>query len=179
MTEITSSDPIEASYEDLRRLASSYLAKQGSGHTLQPTALVHEAWLRYADQLAEPPAAGKHPLTRSHVLARAACAMRHVLIDHARQRQAIKRGGDRNRVTLSEAAISSGTTAALESLAPEQATADLGATEPELARLAELRLFGGLTIEASATALEWPLSTTKKRWQYTLAWLSRALAEQA
>lgn len=159
-------------YEELRRIARNLLRSERPNHTLQPTALVHEAYLRLIDesQLAN----GTDQAAKSRFLGIAANAMRRILIQHARGRSAEKRGGPRQRVELDEGEI------ALpiqdETLLDvDQALTKLQAINPELARLAELRLFGGLSVREVAPVLEVSLSTAKENWALARAWLSRLL----
>ena len=138
-------------YQELRRLAASYLRRERPGQTLQPTALVHEAYLRL---LKDKPGRWQN---RAHFCAIAAHSMRQILIERARARNAQKRGGARHRVTLDEA---------LERLA---------AIDPGQARLVELRFFGGLTVEETAEAMDISPATVKRHWTVASAWLAREL----
>ncbi|MBK8976806.1 MAG: sigma-70 family RNA polymerase sigma factor [Planctomycetes bacterium] len=160
-------------YEELRQIAGQLLRAGMPGHTLQPTALVHEAWLKI--QRAVGGGAGFND--RVHFLAVAARAMRQVLVNHARDRRARKRGGDAQRVPLDEC---------LDVV--ERQTGDLVALHDTLERLAqdderqarivELRVFGGLTIEEVAAALGVAPTTVKADWRFARAWLQRTLGSE-
>ncbi|MCA3008337.1 MAG: RNA polymerase subunit sigma [Phycisphaerales bacterium] len=157
-------------YAELRRIAGSLLRDNTPGHTLQPTALVHEAWLKMAKAGGQ---AGEYD-GRVHFLAVAARAMRQVLINHARDRKAQKRGGDAAKVPLD---------AVLESIEAE--TGDLvglhellerfAVANPRPARLVELRVFGGMTIEEAAAALGIGVTSAKADWRFARAVLQREL----
>ena len=152
-------------YEELRRLAACRMANEAAGHTLQPTALVHEAWLRLAGSDANAQFAN-----RAHFFAAAAEAMRRILIDRARRKGAGKRGGDWQRVDLDKVEIAAeaddGTlllvNEALEKLAEEDANA---------AEMAKLRFFGGLTLEEAAQVLGVTKRTADRYWAFARVWL--------
>jgi RNA polymerase sigma factor (TIGR02999 family) len=154
-------------YDELRQIARRLLAEQGRGHTLQPTALVHEAWLRLADQTL---AGGAD---HAHFLRLGARAMRFVLVDHARARMADKRGGGGRKVTLEidELAIEPGP----DLLALDDALVQLGQVDPELVRLVELRFFGGLSHEEIAQNLGVSLRTVERSWRLARAFLAKAM----
>jgi RNA polymerase sigma-70 factor (ECF subfamily) len=158
----------EAVYAELRRVAGASLRREAAGHTLQPTALVNEAYLRLS------PGGGFE--NRRHFFAAAAEAMRRILVDHARGRGAAKRGGGLERVTLSGLDIAS-PESGIDLLAVDAALAELGATKPRLAELVGLRCFAGMTIEEAATALEISLATAKRDWTFARAWLAQRLGE--
>ena len=149
-------------YAELRRLAAGVLAGERRGHTLAPTELVHEAWLKLRG--APPPADASR-------VGLAARAMREALVDHARRRAALKRGEGRVPVALDEVS------AALERdayvVALDGALDELAAFDAELARVVELRFFAGLDNEAVAAALALSPRTVKRRWQLAKAWLHR------
>jgi len=155
-------------YAELRRLAAHYLSRERTGHTLQPTALVHEAYVRLIDQRV--PWQG-----RTHFFGVAAQMMRRVLVDHARSRQAEKRGGDGERVTLS-AAEGLAQTPGIDLLALDAALEKLGALDERQARIVELRYFGGLTNEETALAIGVSAATVKREWTLARAWLKRELS---
>ena len=138
-------------------------------HTLEPTALVHEAWLRLS---ASRNAAG---LAREEFLGLAAQAMRRILTDHARRRAAQKRGGEARRTTLSGVGDDSSSESYLVDV--DAALTELEATDPELARLVELRFFGGASTAATAAALGISERTAKRRWRFARAWLQRRMTE--
>ena len=171
MTSATSNDPISGAYDMLKSMAAKFLADQRSDHTLQPTALVHEAWIRLCDWHPE----SNDEDSRAHFVASAAQAMRHILVDHARRQQSLKRGRGWNRTTLCGEILAPGNESALDTLALDEALQQLAGHNADLSKLAELRLFGGLTIEQCAVALDWPKSTTQDRWTMASAHLSRAL----
>lgn len=154
-------------YEELRAIAQSYFRDQRAGHTLQPTALVHELWLRLVNQ------AGLTWHNREQFLAVAAKAIRRLLIDHARRRDALKRGGEYHRVELSDLADAIDSDQQLLSL--EDALVDLEAMDSELHQVVELRFFGGLTIEETAQALDRSPMTIKRLWRIARAWLHREM----
>jgi RNA polymerase sigma factor (TIGR02999 family) len=155
-------------YQELRRLAAGYLRRERPGQTLQPTALVHEAYLRL---MKDRPDRWKN---RAHFCAIAAHSMRQILIERARARGALKRGGAQPRVTLDEALVAGGTQS-FDILALDDALERLGALDPEQARLVELRFFGGLTVEETAEAMSISPATVKRHWAITRAWLAREL----
>jgi RNA polymerase sigma factor (TIGR02999 family) len=155
-------------YEELRRVARAYLKRERPGQTLQPTALVHDAWLRLMGTREW------SPRDRAHLIGIAAHTMRRILVERARARRALKRGGDVQRVTLHDDAIAAaGTPLDVESL--DAALTRLAESHPDLAQLVELRFFGGLSIEATAEALDTSPSTVKRRWTVARAWLAREL----
>lgn len=156
-------------YHDLRRLAARELRRERSGHSLQATALVHEAYLRLVDQSNEPQ--WNH---RGHFYAAAAEAMRRILVESARRRRALKRGGDRERVSLDPELIAD-TARHPDVLALDEALTKLAATRPELAKLVSLRYFAGLTMEQAASALGIPLRTAQRHWTYVRVWLLEEL----
>ena len=155
-------------YQELRRLAASYLRHERPGQTLQPTALVNEAYLRL---LKDRPDRWQN---RAHFCAIAAHSMRQILIERARARGAQKRGGARARVTLDEALVAGGTRD-IDLVALDEALARLAALDPEQARLVELRFFGGLTVEETAEAMNISPATVKRHWTVARAWLAREL----
>lgn len=158
-------------YDELRRLAGGQLARERGGHTLQPTALVHEAYLRLADH---------YRLAwqgRTHFFAIAAITMRRILVSHARKHRAAKRGQGGIAVTLREDhAVDEGRSVDL--LALDQALAELESIDARQCRVIELRYFGGLTIEETAEALEISPATVKLDWSLARAWLFRQLSRR-
>jgi len=164
-------------YDELRRLAAGYVARERRGQTLQPTALVNEAFVRLA---AERP---REFQNRTHFLAIAALSMRQILVQRARARHAAKRGGVRERVTLDDQNLEGD---ALASIRPapldevdlldlDDALTRLAGFDPDLARLVELRYFGGMTVEEAADTLGISPATVKRQWAVARAWLKRAL----
>jgi RNA polymerase sigma factor (TIGR02999 family) len=154
-------------YKELRRLAARYLRSERRNHTLQPTALVNEAYLCLAAQ------DGLRFLNRAHFLAIAANTMRRVLVDHARERGALKRGGDRRQVTLRSSIRIDDRDVDL--LALDEALTRLAVFDAMGSRVVELRFFGGLTLSETAEALKISPATVKRLWTSARAWLFREL----
>jgi RNA polymerase sigma factor (TIGR02999 family) len=152
-------------YEELRRLAAQKMAHEAAGGTLQPTALVHEAWLRLGGDA--PPGWR----SRAHFFGAAAEAMRRILIDHARSRRALRRGGGREQVGLSQLDLAAAPTEDDHVLAVHEALEKLAAFDPSKAELVKLRYFGGLTFEEAAAALDIAVPTAKRWWVFARAWL--------
>lgn len=160
-------------YAELRRLATRQLRREAVGHTLSTTALVHEAWLRLADQSR---CAWRD---RAHFLAVAATAMRRILVDHARRHHAAKRGAGTPRVPLEHVdAVPAAERAALL-VALDEALARLAALDARQARVVECRFFGGLTEEETAEALGVGLRTVKRDWAKARSWLYQELHPDA
>jgi RNA polymerase sigma factor (TIGR02999 family) len=159
-------------YQELRRLAAAYIRRERPGYTLQPTALVHEAYLRL---LKDKPGRWQN---RAHFCAIAAHSMRQILIERARARDARKRGGERQRVTLDEGLVAGGQRS-IDLIALDQALERLAVLDAEQARLVELRFFGGLTIEETAEAMNISPATVKRHWTVACAWLARELEDNA
>ena len=151
-------------YSELRRLASSYLRRERQDHTLQPTALVHEAYIRMIDQTQA------QWQNRAHFFGVAAQMMRRILIDHARAQQADKRGGEFQKVSLDENIDVSGNRAD-ELVALDDALKRLAEIDPQKSRLVELRFFGGLSVEETAEVLGVSAPTVKRHWRMAKAWL--------
>jgi RNA polymerase sigma factor (TIGR02999 family) len=151
-------------YDELRRLAGSFLRGERPGHTLQPTALVHEAYLKLVGQR------GGFE-NRAQFLAVAAQAMRRILVDYARRRVAAKRGGGVGPVDLEAAAAGATVEQSRELIAVDQALEKLTALDPRQARVVELRYFGGLSVEETAAALDIAPRTVKREWAMAKAWL--------
>jgi len=165
---------VRAVYTELHRQAERAMRRESPSHTLQPTALVHEAWLRLIDQRR---VAWRN---RAHFFGVAAQLMRRILVDHARGRLSAKRGGGMQWISLSEAApaVSDGSSDVADILALHEAIERLAALDPGAARVVELRYFGGLTIEETAEALGLSPATVKRDWALTRAWLRRELDPQ-
>jgi RNA polymerase sigma factor (TIGR02999 family) len=159
-------------YDELRRLAAHRLAQENPGQTLQPTALVHEAYLRLVGTDAGPTWNG-----RGHFFGAAAEAMRRILIDQARRKHRPKHGGDRARLELDELVLSSADRAD-DLLALDEALTALAREEPAKAELVKLRYFAGLTLEEAAACLGISLSTAKRHWALARAWLFAALSDR-
>jgi RNA polymerase sigma-70 factor, ECF subfamily len=155
-------------YDELRRLAGGYLKRERSDHTLQPTALVNEAYLLLVDQ--------RHARwqNRAQFIGVAAQMMRRILVDHARAHQAIKRGGPNFTVALSQADYFA-SRADVDLLAIHDALDRLAAIDPQQSRIVELRFFGGLTIEETAEVLKVSHATVERDWKMARAWLRREL----
>jgi RNA polymerase sigma factor (TIGR02999 family) len=158
-------------YDELRRQAQLALRREGEGHTLQPTALVHEAWLRLGLQ---------HDArweSRTQFFAIAAQMMRRVLVDHARTRRALKRGGEAVQVSLGDAGPAEHTPLdAVDVIALDDALARLAVLDPQKARLVDLRYFAGLSIPEAAAVLGVSLATVGREWAIARMWLRRELA---
>src|SRR4029434_1121088 len=178
------SDPAELMplvYDELRRIAASYVRGERAGQTLQATALVNEAFVRMAAERT------RHFNGRTHFLAIAALSMRQILIQRARARRALKRGGAPARVTLSDERlapekIAAGFTAAdqnraadIDVLALDEALRKLAELDPGLAQIVELRYFGGLTVEETAEVVGVSPATVKRQWTLARVWLKRCL----
>jgi RNA polymerase sigma factor (TIGR02999 family) len=152
-------------YDELRRLASSYLRQERSDHTLQPTALVHEAYLRLVDQK------NVHWKDKGHFFAITAQLMRRILVDHARSHLAEKRGSGAAKVPLEDAVVMSNERPG-ELLTLDESLTRLGRVDPQQARIVELRIFAGLSVEDTADLLGISPATVKRDWSMAKAWLS-------
>lgn len=157
-------------YDELRRLAAAYLREERLGHTLQPTALVHEAYVRLI-RGAQPDWRG-----RAHFLAVAARAMRRTLVNHALAHKAEKRGGGRTMLGLDPALVPQPSNG-VEALELHEAIERLQALDERKARLVEMRFFAGMTMEEAADVLGVSLSTAEADWRFARAWLAKELAE--
>ncbi len=157
-------------YDELRRLAAAKLAAEVPGQTLDPTALVHEAFLRLAKV--------QNFSDRGHFFRLAAEAMRRILIDRARRKRRVKHGGNRERVSLSDVEIATEAPAD-ELLAIDEALDRFAVLDPVKAELVKLRFFAGLDEEAAAAALGISRATASRYWTYARAWLIKSLGEQA
>ena len=162
---------LEVVYDELRRLAAQKMAQERAEHTLQPTALVHEAYLRLVTG-----SAGAWE-GRNHFFAAAAEAMRRILIEAARRRSSAKRGGDRVRNDLLDYPAPAPSAAYESLLALDEALRKLEQHDAPAAQLITLRYFGGLTMEDAAETLGISLRTAHRNWSYARAWLQRELSE--
>ena len=157
---------------ELRKLAASYLRRERRDHTLQPTALVNEAFLKLVDQRAV------RWQNRAHFFGIAAQAMRRILVDHARAHASSKRGGEMRKVPLDEA-VQIGGGGDVDLLALDEALTRLAALDPQQSRIVELRFFGGLTMEETAEVMHISPATIGREWRIAKAWLSAELGRTA
>ena len=179
MTSDPITDLMPLVYDELRRIAARYVSRERPGQTLQATALVNEAFVRLS---AERP---RQFQNRTHFLAIAALSMRQILIQRARARRAAKRGGAPLRVKLDDGQLAEGFADGssrrqpdptdIDILALDEALGRLSAIDADLARIVELRYFGGLTVEETAEAVGASPATVKRHWAMARAWLKRAL----
>jgi len=156
-------------YAELRRLAASYLSRERQGHTLQPTALVHEAYVRLIDQKQI------DWTNRAQFIGIAAVMMRRILVNHARDRVAGKRGGGAEHVPLTLAGEGIGAPE-VDLLDLHDALTDLSESDPRKGRIVELKFFGGLTTEEIAHTLDVSVATVERDWKFARAWLYRAVS---
>ena len=163
---------MEIVYGELRRLAAGHMRRERPGHTLQPTALVHEVYLKLVDQ------SRVEWEDRSHFIGVAARAMRQVLVDHARRHAAVKRGGDLQRITFTTSVMNLERGPLIEALDFEDALTKLGAADERSARVVELRVFGGLSIREIASALGISERTVDRSWTFARMWLRRELSQK-
>jgi RNA polymerase sigma factor (TIGR02999 family) len=163
---------VPAIYAELRHMARQYLQRERGDHTLQPTALVHEAYLRLANQK------GAHWRNRAQFFAVAGQLMRRILVDHARAHLAEKRGGSAKKIELDEAALPPEERAA-NLVALDEALTELAAVDARKSRVVELRFFGGLTIEETAETMSLNSATVRRDWTFAKAWLHRAIRRRS
>ena len=158
-------------YNELRQIAARKMASEAAGHTLQPTALVHEAWLRLVggNQNAWP--------SRAYFFAAAAEAMRRILVEHARRKLSLKRGGEFEHTELIESAVVL-TAPADELIAVNDALEKLALEDKDTAELVKLRYFVGMTMEEAASALDMAPRSAERLWTYARAWLQREIRKQ-
>lgn len=156
-------------YEELHRMAKRYMNSRYSGNTLQTTALIHEAYLKIADQK------DQQFENRAHFFAVAAQAMRHILVDHARKQSAKKRGGATAKISLEDVAVISSERAA-EVVALDDALKNLAVHDERKSRVVELRYFGGLTVEETSEVLKISPETVMRDWRFAKTWLLRELS---
>lgn len=159
-------------YDELHRLAAFHLQRERVDHTLQTTALVHEAYLRLVDQK------DVHWKNRGHFFAVAAQAMRRVLVDYARRHQAVKRGSSLRKISLDEAIAISNETAN-QLLVIDELLNRLTSVDPQESRVVELRFFGGLTVEETAEVMGISPATVKREWSVARAWLLREISKRS
>jgi len=159
-------------YDELRKLAAQKLAQDKPGQTLDATALVHEAYLRLVDSDQAP-----QWNSRGHFFAAAAEAMRRILIDRAREKLALKRGGEWKRIPLEEVDPPAGTPPE-DLLALDEALEQLTRLDPVASQLVKLRYFAGLSVEQAATALNLAVATAYRHWTFARAWLHRQVADR-
>jgi RNA polymerase sigma factor (TIGR02999 family) len=157
-------------YDELRKLAAQKMAQEASGQTLQATGLVHEAYLRLVDVAKVP-----HWNSRGHFFAAAAEAMRRILIDRARERLALKRGGNNRRIPLEEVDPPAGTLPE-DLLALDEALEQLTRLDPTAGQLVKLRYFAGLSVEQAAETLNLSTATAYRHWTFARAWLHSQVA---
>ena len=156
-------------YEELRKMARRYMRQQNPGHTLQTTALIHETYLRMVKQKE------KHFENRAHFFGVAAQAMRHILVDYARARHTEKRGGGVRPISLEETALVTPERAG-ELIAFDEALKELEQLSKRQSRVVELRYFGGLSVDETATVLKVSPETVMRDWTMAKTWLHRALS---
>jgi RNA polymerase sigma factor (TIGR02999 family) len=179
LSQIQSGDPSAAEqllplvYEELRHLAAARLAAENPGHTLQATALVHEAYLRLVDGEKL-----RHWNSRAHFFRAAAESMRRILVDHARGKRSLKRGGEFNRRDL-DAAQAPDELPLEDVLAVSEALEKLAAQDFDKAELVKLRYFGGLTVAEAADMLGISRATADRHWQYAKTWLYCELTRES
>jgi RNA polymerase sigma factor (TIGR02999 family) len=156
-------------YDELRKLAVGKMARESAAQTLQPTALVHEAWLRLGGD--------RQPVwqNRAHFFSAAAEAMRRILIEQARRRRRVRHGGDYERVDEGELELIATAHADTQLMAMHEALEKFAAVDPKKAALVKLRFFVGFTLEQAAEALAIPHGTAKRWWTYARAWLIREI----
>jgi RNA polymerase sigma factor (TIGR02999 family) len=159
-------------YQELRRLAKRYMAHEPPGHTLQTTALVNEAYLRLVD------VKRANWQNRAHFFGVSAQLIRRILVDHARSRRSLKRGGDGLAVSLDEALLVAQERGA-DLVALDDALQTLAATDPRRGRVVELRFFGGLSVEETAEVVRVSPETVMHDWKFAKAWLLRELGGKA
>jgi RNA polymerase sigma-70 factor (ECF subfamily) len=173
-------DPVDPSldalfsrvYADLRALADRFLRNEQAGHTLSPTALVHEAYLRLA-------AHDVPPADRARCFGAAAEMMRHILVNHALARRAAKRGGGAVSITLDESVPGAAPDEALDVVVLDEALQRLALIDPRASRVVELRFFAGLSVQETADVLDVSAATVKREWSASRAWLRREMAADA
>ena len=159
-------------YDELRRIAHRYVRHERDGHTLQTSALVNEAYIRFASQ---------HSVEckdRTHFFAVTAQVMRHILIDQARRRRYVKHGGEVNQIPINEVALMS-TQRATELISLDEALHELAKLDERKSRVVELRYFGGLSLEETAEVLSISLMTVRRDWRAAKAWLFRRMNGEA
>jgi RNA polymerase sigma-70 factor, ECF subfamily len=158
-------------YGELRRLAGSYLRRERSDHTLQPTALVHEAYMKLVDQRQV------KWQNRAHFFGIAAQVMRRILMDHARKHKAEKRGGEADKLPLEDEILVVSTNRSDQLLALDEALETLAKLDPQKAKIVELRYFGGLSIEETAEVIGVSVPTINRQWRTAKAWLYGQLSD--
>jgi RNA polymerase sigma factor (TIGR02999 family) len=156
-------------YEELRKQAANYLRRERVGHTLQTTALIHEAYLKLIDQK------NVHWQNRAHFFGIAAQLMRRILVDHARTKKRAKRGGSNIRVSFNEANVLA-PNQNLDIVALDEALERLSEIDEQQSRIVELRFFSGLTVEETAAVLAISPATVKRDWRMAKAWLHREIS---
>lgn len=159
-------------YNELRQLAAARMAQEAAGQTLQPTALVHEAWLRLVGD------GDRTWQNRAHFFGAAAEAMRRIMIENARRKSRLKRGGGQARLNIEDLELA-GTTPDDKVLLIDEALERFKAEDPEKARVVMLKFFGGLTNQEVAASLEVTERTVERQWAYAKAWLFRSIRAQA
>jgi RNA polymerase sigma factor (TIGR02999 family) len=158
-------------YEELRRIAAGYLSRERRDHTLQPTALVNEAYLKLVKQRSV------DWRKRAQFCGIAAQIMRRILVNHAVARNAVKRGGERERITLTNLGVFADEPE-LDVLALDEALAELAELDATKARVVELKFFGGMTMEEIAAQLDTPMRTVEREWTFARGWLYKTLSER-
>lgn len=159
-------------YDQLRNLARAQMAREKSGHTLQPTALVHEAYLRLVG------GSNIQWNSRAHFFGAAALAMRRILVESARSRHQLKRGGNRERVELTDEAAVAPAEPDVDHIALDEALSKLEATDPRKGQVVMLRYFAGLSVEETAQAIGVSPATVKNDWAYAKAWLYKEMKSE-
>lgn len=155
-------------YNELRKIAANYMRRERSDHTLQATALVHEAYMQLVDQTRVT------WQSRAHFFGVAAQLMRRILVDHARTQNALKRGGDAQKISLDDSlGLASGPPVAFDEL--DEALNKLQALDPDQAKIVELRFFGGLTVEEVSEVIGSSTATIEREWRMAKAWLHNQL----
>jgi RNA polymerase sigma factor (TIGR02999 family) len=157
-------------YAELKKLAGNYLRNERGNHTLQPTALVHEAYLKLVDQTQI------NWQNRAHFLGMAATLMRQILIDHARKHRAGKRGGEQENLQLEESIVIVAGEKSMDLIRLDEALQQLAKFDEFKSRLVELRYFGGLSVEETAEVLEVSEITVKRHWRMAKAWLAETIS---
>ncbi|RYZ12666.1 MAG: sigma-70 family RNA polymerase sigma factor [Comamonadaceae bacterium] len=168
-SESAKTELLQLAYPELRRVARRYLLRERAGHTLQPTALVHEAYLRMVNQ-------EDRAQNAAHFVALAAQMMRRILINHALGKKAEKRGGGQTHIPLEDDLPIAADSDSVDVLALNEALVELEALDPRQAGIVELRYFGGLSIEETAEAMSISTATVKRDWLTAKLWLRRRLS---